>query len=291
MRAKDAKSQENQISTLRQEFNVFTDINYFPIKGSSSYIKDGVTGVCIRGNAVLDVFSHKRRISKCDLFVVLPYQLAQISDVSEDFTMLFFVVPSPLFMGLMNGLCRLTTHFFFYMRENYVYSLEATDYERVTHFLHALWLKANNPKQLFRMESIALWLRVFYWDIYMHYKSDPNAENVLKCTRKEELFFNFFILLMESNLSNREVQFYADKLCISPKYLTMVVTELSGKSAKDWIVDYTLIEIYALLRDNSLDIKDVVRRVKFPNQSVFSRFFRKHTGMSPMQYRELVLNQ
>lgn len=285
------QSQENHIELLVQEFNVYTDMSYFPIKSSSAYIKDGVTGVCTQGSAVLEIFSHKRRISKCDLIVVLPYQLAQITDVSEDFAMLFFVVPSPLFMGFMNGLCRLSTHFFYYMREKYVFTLGAADYERFTHFMHRLWFRANNPKQLFRLESVALLLRVFYWDIYVHYKSDPHARNLSKCTRKEELFFNFFTLLMENNLSNREVQFYADKLCISPKYLTMVVSELSGKSAKEWIVDYTLVEIYALLRNSSLDIKDVVCKVHFPSQSVFSRFFRKHTGMSPMQYREMVLNR
>lgn len=92
--------------------------------------------------------------------------------------------------------------------------------------------------------------------------------------------------MTEHYSTNREVSFYADKLCISPKYLTMVVHDVTGKSAKECIVEHTLLEIKSLLRDASLDIKDVVRLARFSSQSLLSRFFRKHTGMSPSQYRE-----
>ena len=66
----------------------------------------------------------------------------------------------------------------------------------------------------------------------------------------------------------------------------MLMTENSGRSAKEWIVEYTILEIKALLRDSSLEIKEVVSRTNFQSNSVMTRFFREYTGMTPTEYRE-----
>lgn len=71
---------------------------------------------------------------------------------------------------------------------------------------------------------------------------------------------------------NREVSFYADKLCITPKYLTTIIKAVSGKSAKDWILEYIILEVKALLRDSSLNIQEIVLRTNFANQSSLGRF-------------------
>lgn len=73
---------------------------------------------------------------------------------------------------------------------------------------------------------------------------------------------------------------------ISAKYLTMLMTENSGRSAKEWIVEYTIIELKALLRDSNLEIKEIALRTNFQSNSVMTRFFREHTGMTPSEYRE-----
>ena len=78
--------------------------------------------------------------------------------------------------------------------------------------------------------------------------------------------------------------FYADKMCISPKYLTMLITDNTGRSAKEWIVEYTILEIKVLLKDSNLEIKEVVSRTNFQSNSTMTRFFRKHTGTT--EYRE-----
>ena len=79
--------------------------------------------------------------------------------------------------------------------------------------------------------------------------------------------------------------FYANKLYITPKYLTMVVKEVSGKSAKDWITEYIIQEIKFLLKNSSLNIQEIAIRTHFSNQTSLGRFFRKHTGVSPSFYR------
>ena len=67
--------------------------------------------------------------------------------------------------------------------------------------------------------------------------------------------------------------------------LTMVIKEVSGKSAKDWIVEYIVLEIKALLKNTNMNIQEIAVKTNFANQSSLGRFFRKHTGMSLSQYR------
>ena len=131
-------------------------------------------------------------------------------------------------------------------------------------------------------------LRVFYWDIYVAYKRNPKAAELVKYTRKAKLLFDFFCLVIEFHTVSRDVAFYAKKMCVSAKHLTMVITDMSGRSAKDWIIDYSLLEIKALLRDSDLEIKEVASRTNFQSNSVMTRFFREHTGMTPSEYRERI---
>lgn len=104
-------------------------------------------------------------------------------------------------------------------------------------------------------------------------------------TNKENIALKFAMLVDEHHKTRKEVTFYADKLCISSVYLTKVIQEVNGQSAHEMIADYVVIEIKNLLRDATLDIKNVARRAGFANQSSLSRFFRLHTGMSPSEYR------
>ena len=84
----------------------------------------------------------------------------------------------------------------------------------------------------------------------------------------------------------KDVAYFAQKLGISPKRLTNLIRSISGQSAREWIVYYTILEIKSLLRESSLDIKSIAARVNFPDQTTLSRYFRHYTGVTPSQYRK-----
>ena len=92
--------------------------------------------------------------------------------------------------------------------------------------------------------------------------------------------------VVEEHSPNRDVAYFTERLGITPKYLTNLMNEISGQSARDWIVCFTIFEIKALLRESAMDLKTIVARVNFPDQSTLSRFFRRYTGMSPSRYRK-----
>ena len=84
----------------------------------------------------------------------------------------------------------------------------------------------------------------------------------------------------------KDVAYFAQKLGISPTRLTNLIRSISGQSAREWIVYYTILEIKSLLRESSLGIKSIAARVNFPDQTTLSRYFRHYTGVTPSQYRK-----
>lgn len=104
-------------------------------------------------------------------------------------------------------------------------------------------------------------------------------------TRSNQILEHFLALVSEHHNEERGVAFYADKLCLTPKYLSKLVKTASGRSAPDWIDAFVILEAKNLLKYSDLPIKEVVYRLHFPNPSVFHKFFKAHTGLTPMQYR------
>lgn len=101
----------------------------------------------------------------------------------------------------------------------------------------------------------------------------------------------FFSSLKENYQITRTAQDYAEKLCISPGYLVSVIKKRTGKTVLEWIGEYVILEAKALLHTSDLSIQQISHRLNFPNQSFFGKYFKKHTGMSPNQYRMICADQ
>lgn len=98
------------------------------------------------------------------------------------------------------------------------------------------------------------------------------------------LFEKFMNALSAHHQQERTVQFYADKLCVTPKYLSMAVKQYSGKSPSDWICEYVIAEAKSLLHYSNIPVQQVAFHLNFPSQSSFGKFFKQQTGISPLQY-------
>lgn len=96
-----------------------------------------------------------------------------------------------------------------------------------------------------------------------------------------------FIKLVHVHYSSeRSVKFYAEKLCISPKYLSLLTKETTGKSAAQWIDDFVLMEAKNLLRFSGKNVQQVAYALNFSNQSSFGKYFKHMTGQSPTEYQK-----
>lgn len=270
-------------------FQIHTDISQLPANEYEAYQEEGFNGVCTGGSAVIKLFSESYRITQNDLVVILPRQLVSISEVSDDFAMIFFKVDKLMFLDIMSGMGKVTPDFFFYMRKNFHIRLNDCETKRFLGYCRVLEIRGSSDDPVFLRETLLHLLRIFYWDHYVAFLKNTNHSNKLFLnSNKEKIALKFAMLVSEHYRKCREVAYYAEKLCITPIYLTQVVQEVYGQGAREMIADYIIVEIKSMLRDADLDIKDVTRIIGFNNQSSFSRFFRQQTGMSPSEYRRTI---
>ena len=105
--------------------------------------------------------------------------------------------------------------------------------------------------------------------------------------RSKALFENFLKLVRDYHTKERNLSFYADKLFLTPKYLSKLIKTVSGKSAHEWIDSFVILEAKNLLKYSDMSIKSIVYELNFPNQTTFYRFFKTKTGMTPSEYRKM----
>ena len=105
-------------------------------------------------------------------------------------------------------------------------------------------------------------------------------------TREREIFDKFIRLVNHSNGENRQLVYFADKMYLSERYLSTVVKQASGVTAKEWIDRATVTEIKVLLKHTDKQISQIADQLNFPNDSFFCKYFKRLTGMTPKEYRD-----
>ncbi|RHJ90156.1 AraC family transcriptional regulator [Parabacteroides bouchesdurhonensis] len=274
------------IYSLDNDFKIYENYYQIPIASYPSYIGFGMIVFCVKGKAKINIHGYEHTIEQNEIIFIFPGQLVMVSETTSDFRMNSFEISQPLFDEILGGIGIISPQFFFYMQSHYHYFLNENELSSFRNYFSFLCRRIKDIHCLYRREYILHCLRILYLDIYNEYKKDPLVDNFDFSVRKKQIVHQFFHLIIKYFKDYREVGFYANQLCITPKYLSTVVKEITGKSAKDWILEYTISEIKSLLRDSTLNIQEIVSKTNFSNQSALGRFFRKHTGMSPSQYRK-----
>lgn len=137
---------------------------------------------------------------------------------------------------------------------------------------------------LFRREILGRAMQIFLFDLWNVYGAAIRGQEALSGVGAG-LFHRFMDLVRRHAAAEREVAFYAGRLCVSPKYLSEVVKRGSGRPASYWISGYATQEIVALLKKPDMTLAEISERMDFYNPAHFSRFVRKMLGVSPSEYR------
>ena len=158
----------------------------------------------------------------------------------------------------------------------------AEDYFRLTR-------KVLSSRQTNKKEILGSLLTSFTYvtlDVWTRQLASARSEESQTSARVNQVFERFIELVTEYHNQERGMAFYADKLCLTPKYLSKLVKLSSGRSAPDWIDSFVILEAKNLLKYSDKPIKEIVYLLNFPNQSVFYKFFKAHTGLTPSEYRK-----
>lgn len=138
---------------------------------------------------------------------------------------------------------------------------------------------------LHSLASSAIFFFASFWD-----RKRAEAESLalsVHSARAQETVDRFISLVTEHHLGEHYLAFYAKELDITPKYLSKLVREVTGRSAPDWIDSFLVLEAKNMLKYSDMAIKEIVFKLHFPDQSSFYKFFKLHTGMIPSEYRKM----
>jgi len=267
--------------SIENNFEISMQFNDLPILSSPSRIDLCLVCICLAGNAEIEVDLRSYRFAKNDIIIVFPGQILACNDKSDDFSVCYFSFSNQLIDDI---LYRLPTAFIGFLKENVRYRLpEEEKDEMLTEYITVLHRKFCDTRNVCRSEIITNLLHNFYLDLY---NKVVMGNRILTRERKhkKELQEEFF-QLVKTHTNNREVAFYAEKLSITPKYLSIITKESTGSSAKELIDKFAITELKLRLKSSSMQLKEMADELSYPGEAFLCKFFKKHTGMTPSHYR------
>ena len=129
-------------------------------------------------------------------------------------------------------------------------------------------------------------LKAFFIGFHEYLQRNPQYRpDEVKSYRVRELFNRFMMLLEKDCKISRDVNYYAEKLNISSKYLTNIVSQMTGHTPKTIIDQYVILQLKLHLKRSTQSIKEMAWEFHFVDVSFFCRYFKKHTGLTPQQIR------
>ena len=166
--------------------------------------------------------------------------------------------------------------------------LEPDEERTIMNFIDILHYNASDDSNSRLSVSVAssLVAALFYQLLSFYYKRAEKQDRDSELGRRHNYVHQFMRLLHLHYTRERSVSFYASKLFISPKYLSLLVKEATGKSATAWIDEFVIMEAKNMLRYSGRNVQQVAYALNFQNQSSFGKYFRHRTGMSPSDYQK-----
>lgn len=154
-------------------------------------------------------------------------------------------------------------------------------YKMLKNIIKAWEIDPNN-----KLKAAAhLTLSLFYAYSYKKYEEDVTSA---PAGRKKEIYNSFLQLLNTKHKEERSITYYANKLCVTPKYLSVVTREIAGKTALKCIEECVIREAKALLNSTDMTIQQISYELNFPSQASFGTYFKNSVGVSPAAYRKAV---
>lgn len=242
---------------------------------------DGIVfGFCLSGNFSFRINHREFRMAANEVFICLPRHLFTATESTPDLSVKFLLVSPEYLYALpvsfgFNWLKQVETSPWLQLSAGKIADLTA---------LYALLDRYDTDDKQASPIRDSLMLS-FLLIIIAQVEPAATSSGSLKVSRQEWLTRRFFELMSEHFESQRQVAFYADRLCITPKRLSSAVKEVSGHTTLEWLNEATLVEAKRCLRTTDLTVLQISESLHFSTASSFVRFFRQHAGCTPLEYR------
>ena len=270
-------------SYIDNDMMLFNEVSQLPIPIEPRRMGCKLFALCTQGKAQYSVDTVEYTVYANDMMIISEGQITDDVMLSRDFNGMGIIVSDDFFNEIVKDVHELSTLFLF-TRANPVCHLTQQECDNIVDYFRMLKQKTDDLKHHFRRETVRSLLTTMIYDlsnIIFRMKTTVDRRQ----TRGEAIFTQFLQLVELNFRHERRVSWYAKQLCISPKYLSEIIKQVSRRTPNDWIDNFVTLEIRVLLRNSTKSIKEIAQELNFPNQSFFGKFFKEHVGVSPSQYR------
>lgn len=249
----------------------------------ADFVFDGLAVfICLDGSCTADVNYKRYTLRKNQVLITMPYRMISVREHSSDCLVTGF------FLGVD-----------YYTRNNisgpdYSVIRQVQKHPQVTFTdeqmrrlmnLHSVILERYDNMDTYSEECMKALIFSFMAEIKCIYEKNAPEISEAVLTRQEKITDDFFGLLVRDFKEQRSVSYYADRLFLTPKYLSAVIKKVTGHTINEWINEMIINHTKVLLKTTDKTALEISEELNFSSPSFFGRFFRQYTGMTPMQFR------
>ena len=243
-------------------------------------INDHRFGIIVNGEGHVNLNLVDRHIRSGMIVYLGPGTIINPIHFSEDLELYGFALfpdfPMPFSSGQMpsafNGQVR-----------DFQLSVSDADIETARHIFDALWHLVHQPDYHRPIASSLVAAIMHHYDALYHHHADRQA---LNRSRDQSIFDRFIQLVNQHCAQQHQISYYAQRLCLTERYLSTVIRQASGITAKGWIDQALIIRIKVDLMHTDKTVNQISEDLHFPNPSFFCKYFKRETGMTPNEYRK-----
>ncbi|SEA35268.1 AraC-type DNA-binding protein [Segatella bryantii] len=270
---------------IENDLILFDEVNELPLPAESRKMGCILLALCLKGHAEYIVDTDKLIVHPNDLVIINEGQLTEDYKLSEDCSGIAIMLSQDFLQEIIEGVNEISSLFLF-SRTHPILSLQPEEVNAIINYFQLLKEKVQNKNHHFRKDTVRMLISSMIYDVSNAIYRIQHI-NIKRQSRGEIILAKFIYLVEQNFKSERRVSWYAQKLCITPKYLSEIIKQVSHRTPNEWIDYYVTRELKVLLKNSGKSIKEITLEMNFANQSFLGKFFKEHVGMSPTEYRRL----
>jgi len=265
-----------------------TGIRELPIANGLVQVNMVTIVACISGKLQVELNTLTHTVQKNEVLVCLPNHIIDNCMLSPDFN------GAVLWLSQRGILEQISEDEIwdklFYFTENPIIRISEESLRMLRLSGTMLMEKIKMKRSPFYREIVVSIVKAILYELLSNVenKSTSCGRGLIK--QREILFKRFMYLLSTTRVKPRNLSWYAEQLSVTPKYLSTISKQVSGKTAFDWINEYVLVDIHYWLKNTNKTIKEIAYQLNFPSISFFGKYCRAHFGVSPTEYRKRLRN-
>ena len=240
--------------------------------------------ICSQGELRFEMDGADYVVSKNEVFVGYPNAIYEQFEGTYDLRCRLLVLTKSLLQEMLypnqsiwNKTLFLKKHYLIHLSDQEVIM------QNCMNTVLAYNLKSN--KTTFRKEILHSLVQCIIFELCRTLSTLVQTDNSQETNQRRILFDRFISYLNSCDIKKQPLSFYADRLCVSTRYLTMVCRDISGRTAYDWIREYVQNDVRFYLLHTNLSIKEISVKLGFCNLSFFGKYVRENLGKSPSDFR------